>query len=177
MPVTNNGQFCVLVKFRIHPDIGKQRGVKCVGVFILQMQLQIGFINDLSSVSEALQGKSIFDIVDLPRFLENLAAYWTAQKSDRDAIRKSYAAMRKLGGEKGYKIPAHPIDDLAQLSVEDLAVEYAKVVAGGSTRNHAERLYIRQIGQQAYNLTVAQYVVDEYPELEPELLPNKTKAN
>ena len=126
---------------------------------------------------KALQGKTIFDVVALPRFLENLAAYWTAQKTDRDAIRKSYDAMRKMGGAKGYRIPAHPIDDLAQLSVDDLAVEYAKVVAGGSTRNHAERLYIRQIGQQAYNLTVAQYVVEEYPELEPELFPKKSNAN
>lgn len=126
---------------------------------------------------KALQGKTIFDVVALPRFVENLAAYWTAQKTDRDAIRKSYDAMRKMGGAKGYRIPAHPIDDLAKLSVDDLAVEYAKVVAGGSTRNHAERLYIRQIGQQAYNLTVAQYVVEEYPELEPELFPKKSKAN
>lgn len=126
---------------------------------------------------KALQGKTIFDVVALPRFVENLAAYWTAQKTDRDAIRKSYDAMRKMGGAKGYRIPAHPIDDLAGMSVDDLAVEYAKVVAGGSTRNHAERLYIRQIGQQAYNLTVAQYVVEEYPELEPELFPKKSKAN
>ena len=126
---------------------------------------------------KALQGKTIFDVVALPRFVENLAAYWTAQKTDRDAIRKSYDAMRKMGGAKGYRIPAHPIDDLAQLSVDDLAVEYAKVVAGGSTRNHAERMYIRQIGQQAYNLTVAQYVVEEYPELDPELFPKKSKAN
>ena len=85
--------------------------------------------------------------------------------------------MRKMGGAKGYRIPSHPIDDLAGMSVDDLAVEYAKVVAGGSTRNHAERLYIRQIGQQAYNLTVAQYVVEEYPELESELFPKKSKAN
>ena len=126
---------------------------------------------------KALQGKTIFDVVALPRFLENLAAYWTAQKTDRDAIRKSYDAMRKMGGAKGYRIPAHPIDDLAQLTVDDLAVEYAKVIAGGSTRNHAERLYIRQIGQQAYNLTVAQCVVEEYPELEPELFPKKSNAN
>lgn len=62
------------------------------------------------------------------------------------------------------------------MTVDDLAVEYAKVVAGGSTRNHAERLYIRQIGQQAYNLTITQIVVDEYPELANELLP-KSKAN
>ena len=126
---------------------------------------------------KALQGKTVCDIVALPRFLENLAAYWADQKALREAARKSYAAMRKMGGACGYKLPAHTIDHLAQLSVEDLAVEYAKVVAGGSTRNHAERLYISQIGQQAYNLTVAQIVIDEYPELEPELLPNKTKAN
>lgn len=126
---------------------------------------------------KALQGKDVADIIAMPRFLENLGAYWTAQKTDRDAIRKSYDAMRKMGGAKGYRIPAHVIDDLAGMSVADLAVEYAKVVAGGSTRNHAERLYIRQIGQQAYNLTIAQIVVEEYPELEPELLPKKSNAN
>lgn len=125
---------------------------------------------------KALQGKDVADIIAMPRFLENLGAYWTAQKTDRDAIRKSYEAMRKMGGAKGYRIPAHVIDDLAGMSVSDLAVEYAKVVAGGSTRNHAERLYIRQIGQQAYNLTVAQIVVDEYPELANELLP-KSNSN
>lgn len=126
---------------------------------------------------KALQGKDVADIIAMPRFLENLGAYWTAQKTDRDAIRKSYDAMRKMGGAKGYRIPAHVIDDLAGMSVADLAFEYAKVVAGGSTRTHAERLYIRQIGQQAYNLTVAQYVVEEYPELEPELFPKKSNAN
>lgn len=125
---------------------------------------------------KALQGKDVADIIAMPRFLENLGAYWTAQKTDRDAIRKSYDAMRKMGGAKGYRIPAHVIDDLAGMSVADLAVEYAKVVAGGSTRNHAERLYIRQIGQQAYNLTIAQIVVDEYPELANELLP-KSNSN
>lgn len=126
---------------------------------------------------KALQGKTIFDVVVMPRFVENLAAYWTAQKTDRDAIRKSYQAMRKVGGANGYKLPAHPLDALKNLTTEELAIEYAKVVAGGSTRGNAQRLYIRQIGQQAYNLTVAQYVVEEYPELEPELLPNKSNAN
>lgn len=125
---------------------------------------------------KALQGKDVADIIAMPRFLENLGAYWTAQKTDRDAIRKSYEAMRKMGGAKGYRIPAHVIDDLAGMTVADLAFEYAKVVAGGSTRNHAERLYIRQIGQQAYNLTIAQIVVDEYPELANELLP-KSNSN
>ena len=39
---------------------------------------------------KALQGKTIFDVVALPRFVENLGAYWTAQKTDRDAIRVGY---------------------------------------------------------------------------------------
>lgn len=125
---------------------------------------------------KALQEKTIFDVVALPRFLENLAAYWTEQKESRKTAIASYQAMHKLGGPKGYKLPAHVIDKLVDLSVEDLAVEYAKVVAGGSTRNPAERKYIRQIGQQAYNLTVAQMVVEEYPELESVLIP-KAKAN
>lgn len=122
---------------------------------------------------KALQGKTIMDVVAMPRFSENLAAYWQAQKADREAIRSSYDAMHKLGGVKGYKIPAHVIDDLINLSVDDIAVEFAKVLCGGSKRNASERKYIRQIGLQAYNLTIAQIVVEEFPELEPELLPKK----
>lgn len=125
---------------------------------------------------KALQGKTVFDIVSMPRFAKNLAAYWTEQKETRKTAIASYQAMHKLGGPKGYKLPAHVIDKLVDLSVEDLSVEYAKVVAGGSTRNTAERKYIRQIGQQAYNLTMAQIVVEEFPELEEKLLP-KTKNN
>lgn len=125
---------------------------------------------------QALQGKTIFDVVVMPLFIENLAAYWTAQTTDREAIRKSYQAMRKLRGAKGLKLPAHPLDALESLTTEELAFEYAKVVAGGSTRNHAQRKYIHQIGQQAYNLTIAQIVVAEFPELESVLMP-KAKAN
>lgn len=125
---------------------------------------------------KALKGKDIADIVAMPLFRENLAAYWTAQLQDRAAIRKSYEAMHKAGRAKGYKIPAHCIDDLAELSADDLAVEYYAVVMGGSKKCAAERKYILQIGQQAYNLTIAQIVIKEFPELADELLP-KTKTN
>lgn len=125
---------------------------------------------------KALQGKTVMDVVAMPRFSENLAAYWQAQKADREAIRRSYDAMHKLGGVKGFKIPAHVIDDIINLSVDDIAVEYGKVLCGRCTRNAAERKYIRQIGQQAYNLTIAQIIVEEFPELGPELLP-KQKTN
>lgn len=125
---------------------------------------------------KALQEMTVADLCATARFRENLAAYMTAQRTDREAIRDSYKAMKKLGGAKGYKLPAHPIDRVIDLSVEDFAVEYMDVINKTSTRPAAEREYIRQLGQQAYNLTAIQYVVDEYPELKKELLP-KSKAN
>ena len=125
---------------------------------------------------KALQGKTVEELIATDRFRNNLAAYMTAQKEDRKQIRASYEAMRKLGGAKGYKLPAHPIDRVIDLSVDDFAAEYMAVIALVSERPVSERRYIQQLGQQAYNLTVAQYVVEEYPELEPVLIP-KAKAN
>lgn len=100
----------------------------------------------------------------------------TAQREDRKKIRASYEAMRKVGGAKGYRLPAHPIDRVIDLSVDDFAAEFLAVLAKVSKRPVAERVYILQLGMQAYNLTVAQYVIDEYPELESVLIP-KAKAN
>lgn len=125
---------------------------------------------------KALQGKTVADIIATARFRDNLAAYMTAQREDRKAIRASYDAMRKMGGAKGFKIPAHPIDRVIDMSVEDFADKFAAIIAKASKLSLAERQYIKQLGQQAYNLTVAQYVVEEYPELESELLP-KAQTN
>lgn len=114
---------------------------------------------------------TVADLIATARFRDNLAAYMTAQRTDRKAIRESYEAMRKLGGAKGYKLPAHPIDRVIDMTVEQFADEYMAVISKASARPVAERQYIEQLGKQAYNLTVAQYVVDEYPELENELIP------
>ena len=118
-----------------------------------------------------LQGKTVFDVISMQRFGENLAAYMTAQREDRHAIRQSYEAMKKLGGAKGYKLPAHPIDDLMNLDVVAFAKEYALVLNKTSKRPFAERRYIEQLGQQAYNLTIAQIVCEEYPELHDYFFP------
>lgn len=125
---------------------------------------------------KALQGKTVEELIATERFRNNLAAYLRAQRDDRRQIRASYEAMRKVGGAKGYKLPAHPIDRVIDLPVNDFAAEFMAVIAKVSDRPATERLYIKQLGQQAYNLTVAQYVVDEYPELEPVLIP-KSKKN
>lgn len=124
---------------------------------------------------KALRNMTVENLILTPRFRDNLAGYIAAQREDRNAIRASYDAMRKLGGAKGFKLPAHPIDRVINLSVQQFAEEFAAVVAKRSTRPLAERTYIKQLGQQAYNLTVIQYVVEEYPELADELLKtNKT---
>lgn len=120
---------------------------------------------------KALQGKTIDDVCNTEEFRNNLSAYLTAQKQDREAIQSSYAAMRKLGGAKGYKLPAHVIDRVKDLSVSMFTAEFVAVIHGMSKRTHAERQYIRQLGMQAYNKTIADFVVAEFPELADELLP------
>lgn len=125
---------------------------------------------------KALQGKTVEELIATDRFRNNLAAYLTAQREDRKQIRASYEAMRKVGGAKGYKLPAHPIDRVIDLPVDAFAAEFMAVIAKVSERPVAERRYIQQLGQQAYNLTVAQIVCEEYPELEPVLIP-KSKEN
>lgn len=125
---------------------------------------------------KALQGMTVEGVIKSDRFRDNLAAYLTAQREDRKAIRSSYAAMRKAGGAKGYKLPAHVIDKFMDCSVEEFANEYLKVLSKMSPRPMRERQYIGQLGQQAYNLTIAQIVVDEFPETAEELIP-KSKSN
>ena len=99
-----------------------------------------------------------------------------AQREDRKQIRASYEAMRKVGGAKGFKLPAHIIDRLMDLSIDEFANAFASIINGVSTRTASEREYIAQLGFQAYNLTVIQYVIEEFPELEKELIP-KTNEN
>ena len=125
---------------------------------------------------KALQGKTIADVVAMPRFLENLSKYLNAQREDRAAIQSSYAAMRKAGGAKGYKLPAHALDHLADLTPEQMAGEFLLILGKASSRSASEREYIRQLSMQAYNLTVAQLVIEEFPEMEDILLP-KSKTN
>lgn len=125
---------------------------------------------------EALQDMSVEDILALPKFLDNLSKYLKAQQEDRKAIRASYEAMRKLGGAKGLKLPSHPLDHFKDTSPEDFSRMVQEVLAGSSPLPASQRNYIRQLGLQAYSLTVAEIVVAEFPELKDELIP-KIKAS
>ena len=125
---------------------------------------------------KALQGMTVEDFIKNDRFRDNLAGYLTEQRETRKMARASYAAMKKVGGAKGYKLPSHVCDKFIDVSVDQFAEMFLAVVAKRYNGPLAERQYILQLGMQAYNLTVAQYVVEEYPELEPVLFP-KAKAN
>ena len=130
-------------------------------------------INKIQSC-KALQGKTIADIIKLPEFVDNLAAYLRAQREDREAVRRSYLAMRKAGGARGMKLPAHAIDRVADLGAQEFAGEYLAVLQKTCKRSAAEREYIAQLGTQAYNVTIANFVVAEFPELREFFFP---KAN
>ena len=125
---------------------------------------------------KALQGKTVEDLVNDERFLSNLAGYLNEQRETRKTARASYEAMRKLGNAKGYKLPAHVCDHFADVTTGEFAAMFLAVIAHKYNGPFAERQYIMQLGMQAYNLTVAQYVTDEYPELKEIFLP-KSKNN
>lgn len=120
---------------------------------------------------KALAGKAVIDVVALPKFQENLAAYLLSQQEERKAVKASLEAMRRAGGARGYHAPAHVIDKFLKWSAEDFSVAFIEVLYRKSKRPAAERQYIYQLGMQAYALTVSQIVVEEYPELKEELIP------
>lgn len=123
---------------------------------------------------KALQGKTVADIIASPEFLANLGKYLEAQQQDRKAIEASYGAMRKLGS--GFRLPTHPLQKFIDWDAERFAAEYGKVLNGVSALPAAQRKYIQQLGDQALNLTIAEAVCAEFPELREKLIPS-TKQN
>lgn len=118
---------------------------------------------------KALKGKSVLDVISLPLFADNLTKYMECQFEDRKKTRDSYKAMVKLGGSKKYKLPTHVIDKV--LGTDEMITPfmfinaYVAVLGGVSERSASERKYIRQLGQQAWNKTIADIVCEEFPEL------------
>lgn len=115
---------------------------------------------------KALQGVYVEQLIKGERYRNNIAAYLKEQQQTR---KRTVAPL-------GYKLKAHVVDHFIDWTVDKFIAEFINVIAKRSELSHAERQYIEQLGKQAYNLTVAQYVVEEFPELENELL-NKSNVN
>ena len=110
---------------------------------------------------KALQGKSVLDVCMMSGFLTNLEAYVMAQREDRKVV---IAHAAKFGNGKMHA-PAHSIDKTLNWSMDDWREHFLKVVNKESLLPKAVREYVRQLGLQAYNVTVANIVLIEFPEL------------
>lgn len=112
---------------------------------------------------KALQGKTIFDVLKTEEFIMNLEAYIKCQREDREKTIASFKAMKQLNSMA--KLPAHVIDHFENWKTSDFIYEYMRILQHRSGCKHEERRYILQICQQAYNKTIADIVILEFPEL------------
>lgn len=112
-----------------------------------------------------LHGLSIAEFCSTPEFLDTLGKYFDAQKEEHSAMRSAFGAIRKMGGGKGMKVPAHVLDHLVDWTTERLRDEYVACINKTSTRSAAEREYILQLGMQAYNVATVEIICAEYPDL------------
>lgn len=108
--------------------------------------------------------------MEMQEFQDNLATYWTQQKEQRKATIESYKRISK-------QVPAHCIDQVINLTTEQLTMAYIQILNKTSIRPESERKYISQLCAQAYSLTCAQFVMKQFPELEDILIPKPKKAN
>ena len=111
---------------------------------------------------KALQGKTIADVCTLPQFMDNVASYLAEQKELREATLRAIP--------NGKRVASHVIDRIKLDDVTGIINEYVLILAKKSRKSASERLYIEQICQQAYNLTICQIVCEEFPELNDKLM-------
>ena len=111
---------------------------------------------------KALQGKTIADVCSMPQFMDNVAAYLAEQKELREATLRSIP--------KGKRVASHVVDRIELDDITKIINEYILILAKKSKLPASERLYIKQICQQAYNLTICQIVCKEFPELKNKLM-------
>lgn len=117
--------------------------------------------------TKALQGKTLGEICDTPEFLQNLKALLNQQVTERKLAEKSARITTAFNPGK-YHLPTHPIQQFMEHTAEQFKEEYLAVIGKQSSRPSGERLFIEQLGGQAYNLTMVQFIVAEHPEVAEE---------
>lgn len=108
---------------------------------------------------KALQGKTVADICQMPGFLANLSAYVEVQRAEWKKLREFAES------QPGKRAKAHPMDTTIGWTDEQWRYEFMAVLNKTSHQSSAVREYIRQLGMQAYNVTVANLVILEFPDL------------
>ncbi|MBO7509823.1 MAG: hypothetical protein J6T35_01445 [Bacteroidales bacterium] len=131
------------------------------GWFLCKMKGKPRTIEEKMRACKGLRGKSVVDIIKGDGFRSNLEAYVEAQRAER---RVALDHAQQFGGGKMHA-PAHAIDKTMDWSIEDWRDNFAQVVAKISPLPAAVREYVFQLGMQAYNVTIANLVILEFPEL------------
>lgn len=126
----------------------------------------------IEKMEKALEGKTIDDILKSDEWKQNISAYLNSQRADYNKAKEQAAKWR----EKGFKVKSirHTLESLDFLTPENFADYYAECFAKASNLNHAQRLYITQLGRQVYNKSVIDITIKAFPELREEFYkPNK----
>lgn len=124
----------------------------------------------------ALKDKTIGDILKMDLFKQNIGAYLKAQREDRSKAKEYIRNMAKH--VRNYIWPkSHIIDRLDYLTPDNFAFYFSKILEKKSVLPASEREYIRQIGLQAFNKTIADIAIAERPELEIEIYQSSNNDN
>lgn len=126
------------------------------------------------SQTKTLKDKTVGEVIMMPEFRENIAAYLKAQREDRAKAKEYIVTMAKRLQQRIWP-KTHVIDRLGYLNADNFAYYFAKVLEHQSGLPKSERDYIEQLGRQALNKTIADCVIAEFPELEEEFYPSINK--
>ena len=110
---------------------------------------------------KGLKGKSVIEICKGAGFLSNLESYVEQQRAERRMVLE-YA--EKIAHGKMHA-PAHAIDETLEWTIDEWRDNFIEVIAKVSPLSRRVREYVFQLGMQAYNVTIANIIILEYPEL------------
>lgn len=119
------------------------------------------FFQKLSEV-ECLREHSVFDVIMSEIYLRKIDSRLGQQKQLRQET------LRLIEKEQKLRLPAHTVDRFLKHTAEEFRDEYISVLAKTSKRSAAERKYIEQLGNLAYNDAVEEMACEECPELKEE---------
>lgn len=111
---------------------------------------------------ECLRENSVFDVIMSEIFLRKMDSRLNQQQQLRQST------LRMIEKEQKLRLPAHTVDRFLKHTAEEFRDEYISVLGKTSKRSAAERKYIEQLGNLAYNDAVEEMACEECPELKEE---------
>lgn len=127
---------------------------------------------------EKLDGKNVYDVLQMPEYYKNLERIVNEQVETRTNALSAINEMRK----KGKKIQAnrHVIDRIFEMGlfhdIGELIVDIAAVFNKQSSYPVEVRQYLYQLGKLAYDITTESFILEANPDMK-QLLDLATKQD